>query len=234
MVLRIILALAGALIACTSPAAAQMPAADILQPGITRLKPTSYVYVPKGVAHPAPLIVLLHGAGGNARSFLDLFKHDAESRGTVLLSLQSSGRTWPTRAPTEDDQDVKNLNQTLRVLLAQPLVDQRRMTVMGFSDGASYALSLGLAQPDLFRTIVAMSPGYAFAPARPDTTQRIFIAHGRRDQVLPVGNVRDMVEGLESAGYAPQIRWFNGRHEIDPSARRDALDFALGATRTPR
>lgn len=231
--MRILFALAAALMTSTSPVAAQ-GTADRLQPGITRLKPTSFVYLPKGVGHPVPLIVLLHGAGGSARSFLDLFRNDADARGAVLLSLQSSGRTWPARAPGDDDKDVDNLHQSLRVLLAGPLIDPRRIIVMGFSDGASYALSLGLAQPKLFRTIVALSPGYAFAPAQPDTTQRIFIAHGRRDQVLPPGNVRDMIEGLESAGYAPQVRWFNGRHEIDSSAKRDALDFALGATRTPR
>ena len=69
---------------------------------------------------------------------------------------------------------------------------------MGLSDGASYSLSIGMAYPDLFRTIVAFSPGYAFAPTRLDTKQRIFIAHSRRDPILPAENTREMVKGLKA------------------------------------
>ena len=98
---------------------------------------------------------------------------------------------------------------------------------MGFSDGASYALSVGMAYPDLFRTIVAFSPGYAFAPSRLDTKQRIFIAHSRRDPILPADNTREMVKGLKSAGFDPDVRWFNGGHEIDPALKNAAFDFAL-------
>ena len=98
---------------------------------------------------------------------------------------------------------------------------------MGFSDGASYALSVGMAYPDLFRSIVAFSPGYAFSPKRLDTDQRIFIAHGRRDRVLPANNARQIVKGLESAGFDPDVHWFNGAHEIDPQLKQAGIDFAL-------
>lgn len=100
--------------------------------------------------------------------------------------------------------------------------------LLGFSDGASHALSFGLARPKTFRAILAMSPGYAFAPRRPDPTQPIFIAHGRRDSVLPAANVREMIKGLEGAGYRPEVRWFNGGHRIDPAVLNAGLDFALG------
>ncbi|GAA4746747.1 hypothetical protein GCM10023264_10500 [Sphingomonas daechungensis] len=107
------------------------------------------------------------------------------------------------------------------------LIAPERTVVMGFSDGASYALSVGMAYPKLFRTIVAFSPGYAFAPWNLDTTQRIFISHGRRHPILPADNTRRMVEGLERAGFEPEVHWFNGGHEIDPQLKKAAFDFAL-------
>jgi predicted esterase len=107
-------------------------------------------------------------------------------------------------------------------------MDSKRVVLLGFSDGASHALSFGLARPKTFRAILAMSPGYAFAPRRPDPTQSIFIAHGRRDTVLPAANVREMIKGLEGAGYRPEVRWFNGGHRMDHDLLKEALDFALG------
>lgn len=208
---------------------AASPATLAAQPPgtVEHVTPRAWLYIPRSVAVPAPLIVLFHGAGGNARSFIDDFRRDADSRGAILLALQSEGHTWPQRAPNDDEADVANLKSALTQLPARVSFDGSRAIVAGFSDGASYALSIGLAYPDLFRSIVALSPGYAFAPSRPDTEQKIFITHSRRDPVLPAANVREMIRGLEKAGYSPEVRWFNGGHEIDPDLKKAALDFTL-------
>lgn len=194
---------------------------------VQHIAPSAFAYVPATITGPAPLIVVLHGAGGDARYFLEQFKHDADQRGAILLSVQSSGRTWAQRKPKDDESDVANIKAAIVELTAKAPIDKQHTTVMGFSDGASYALSIGMAYPGLFRTIVAFSPGYAFAPSDIDKEQRIFIAHSRRDPILPAANVRDMIKGLEGAGYSPEVRWFNGGHEIDPQLKDAALDFAL-------
>lgn len=218
--MRLTTALTAALLAVSPASLAQAPAA------VQRVTPKAFAYIPTGVTAPAPLVVLLHGAGGNARNFLDQFKRTADERRVVLLSVQSNGRTWATRKPNEREADVANIKAAIGELTGKTLVADRA-TVMGFSDGASYALSVGMAYPDLFRTIVAFSPGYAFAPSRLDTKQRIFIAHSRRDPILPADNTREMVKGLKSAGFDPDVRWFNGGHEIDPALKNAAFDFAL-------
>ena len=43
-------------------------------------------------------------------------------------------------------------------------VDRQRVCASGFSDGASYALSLGAANGDLFTHIAAFSPGFMRPP----------------------------------------------------------------------
>lgn len=195
--------------------------------GVRRVTSSAYVYTPDAAASPAPVIVLLHGAGGNARSFLNEFMREADARGFVLLSVQSAGRTWALRKPSEKEADVVNIKAAIQSLASTAPVNLKRVTAMGFSDGASYALSVGMAYPRMFRSIVAFSPGYAFAPTRLDTGQRIFIAHSRRDRVLPAENTREMVKGLESAGFKPEVHWFNGGHEIDPKLKQAGIDFAL-------
>jgi len=203
-----------------------------LSSGITRLTDAALVYRPAHVTAPSGVIILLHGAGGRADQFLREFTRLADERGVLLLALQSDAGSWPRRAQeVTRGPDAANFNEALAALTARTPVDLTRVVLLGFSDGASHALSLGLARPKTFRAIVAMSPGYAFAPRRPDPTQPIFIAHGRRDTVLPAENVREMIKALEGAGYRPEVRWFNGGHRIDPDVLNAGLDFALGKVR---
>ena len=222
---RLLLCIAVGLAVLPAESSAQSPSSSTAH--IVRLQPKSYAYVFHRIDHPAPLIVLLHGAGGDARSFLNEFRKDADARGLILLSIQSAGRTWGQRKPNDGEPDVANIKAAIANLRATISIDPARTTIVGFSDGASYALSIGMAYPDLFGTIVAFSPGYAFAPSDLDTEQRIFIAHSRRDPVLPAENTRRMVEELKHAGFAPEVHWFNGGHEIDPQLKKAAFDFAL-------
>ena len=219
---------ASAAIVQTPPAAS----AERLATGVTRLTNAAIAYRPAKVAEPTAVIILLHGAGGRAGDFLREFTRFADERGVLLLALQSNAASWPRR-PREVSRgpDAANFDAALEALSAKAPVDPSRIVLLGFSDGASHALSFGLARPKTFRAILAMSPGYAFAPRRPDPTQPIFIAHGRRDTVLPADNVREMIKGLEGAGYRPEVRWFNGGHRIDPDLLNAGLDFALGKVR---
>lgn len=173
----------------------------------------------------------MHGSGGDARSFLNQFKRDADQKGVILLSVQSNEPTWAKRPANDGEPDVVNIKAALLQASAKSAIDQKRVTVMGFSDGASYALTIGLAFPELFPRIVAFSPGYAIGPPLLDVKQRIFIAHGRSDRVLPANNTRLIAEALERAGYKPEVHWFSGGHEIDRNTKKAAFDFALGVTK---
>ena len=56
-------------------------------------------------------------------------------------------------------------------------VDPARLVIGGFSDGASYALSLGLINGQLFRKVAAFSPGFVVT-GEPEGKPRVFISHG--------------------------------------------------------
>jgi predicted esterase len=232
-------AVAAAALLAAAPASAQLQArpaivAMTLPPGVSRIGKNAQVYRPKNASAAAlPLIVLLHGAGGDAGRFLGEFKSIADQRGAILLAPKSAGRTWdlqPRRGGGASfGRDASNLDAALAELFAKAPVDRERVVLLGFSDGASYALSLGLANPQLFRAIVALSVGGVFPPPSIDETQRVFFAHGRRDPVLPFANVqRRIVPGLERNGLEPRVHWFNGGHVMDQDALDEGLDFALG------
>ena len=102
-------------------------------------------------------------------------------------------------------------------------IDPARLTIEGFSDGATYALGVGLTNGDLFQRVVAFSPG--FVPAvNPQAKPRIFISHGTRDQILPIDQCsRRIVPQLERARYAVEYKEFDGPHAVPPDIARAAI-----------
>ncbi|MDP9444002.1 MAG: hypothetical protein M3P83_06510 [Actinomycetota bacterium] len=88
------------------------------------------------------------------------------------------------------------------------------IAVGGFSDGASYALSLGIGNGDVFDAVVAFSPGFA-APLVRHGRPRVFVSHGRRDPVLPIERCsRRLVPQLRSSGYDVTYREFDDGHVV--------------------
>jgi phospholipase/carboxylesterase len=100
-----------------------------------------------------------------------------------------------------------------------------RLAIGGFSDGASYALSLGITNADLFTHVIAFSPGF-MAPAGYTGSPRLFISHGMRDGVLPIDRCsRRIVPELERCGYDMLYREFDGRHTILPEIASVAVGW---------
>ncbi|WP_461187720.1 alpha/beta hydrolase [Arthrobacter sp. Z4-13] len=144
------------------------------------------LYVPSGLQprQPAPLILLLHGAGGEAAGGLSLLSAFAETHKIILAAPSSRGSTWDGVRGSFGP-DVQMINRALERIFTLVFVDPERIAVGGFSDGASYALALGLANGDLFSRVIAFSPG--FVPPVPHAGQpRVFVSHGDSDSVLPI------------------------------------------------
>jgi phospholipase/carboxylesterase len=176
---------------------------------------------------PAPLAVMLHGAGGAARRVSSLFAV-ADELGVIVLAPESRGRTWDgIRGGYGPDIDF--LNQALAYTFDRCAVDRQRLAIGGFSDGASYGLSVGLASGDLFTHILACSPGFVI-PGPTRGRPRIFVSHGTADQVLPIESTsRRIVPALEKAGYAVTYREFDGPHAVPPAIAREAFTWFTGA-----
>jgi hypothetical protein len=81
--------------------------------------------------------------------------------------------------------DVEFIDQALKQMFDRLPVDARRLAVTGFSKGASYVLSVGLPDGDLFTHVIAFSPGFA-SPAAYRGKPPVFVSHGTRDEVLPI------------------------------------------------
>lgn len=185
------------------------------------------LYVPTAYspATPIPLLVVLHGAGGDAEGWQALFAV-AEERSVALLAPESRGHTWDAIRGWFAA-DVTFLDQALAHVFRRVRVDPHRVCLAGFSDGASYGLSLGIANGDLFTRVVGWSPGFLIATEEVGKPP-VFIAHGTEDLVLPIRLSRDLiVPALLERGYDVTFREFDGGHVVWLSIVNEALDWWL-------
>jgi phospholipase/carboxylesterase len=214
----------GRLLARLDPPPSDAAVSTGLQPlglGSTR---DGLLYVPAGYGEkaPAPLALTLHGAGGSARSGISHFLHLADAAGVILLAPESRGRSWDVLVGGYGP-DVEFINRTLEWAFDRLALDTRRLAITGFSDGASYSLSLGLTNGDLFTHVIAFSPGF-MAPASRRGKPPIFVSHGTHDRVLPIERCsRRIVPQLDRAGYQVRYREFDGSHTVPESIAREAL-----------
>ena len=182
------------------------------------------LYVPAGVRPelPTPLVLVLHGAGATAQHGLDPLIGQADDAGLILVAPSSQRETWDLLLGGYGP-DVAWIDRVLAEVFQRLPVDPTRLAVGGFSDGASYALSLGLTNGDLFSHVLAFSPGFA-APARRRGRPRLFLSHGTRDRVLPIHACsRRLVPELRQTGYQVRYREFEGGHVIPPAIVLDAV-----------
>jgi len=173
-------------------------------------------------------VLLLHGAGGDAEGGLGLLQPLADAANLLLLAPASRRQTWDVIGGAYGP-DVELLDRALMEVFNRYAVDSSRLAIGGFSDGASYALSLGLINGDLFTHVIAFSPGF-IAPGARHGQPRIFVSHGTRDDVLPIDVCsRRIVPQLQRTEYDVQYREFDGPHVVPPEIAQEAVSWFTDA-----
>ncbi len=98
---------------------------------------------------------------------------------------------------------------------------------------ASYALTLGLANGDLFTHVLAFSPGF-IGPIDHRGKPAIFVSYGELDAVLAIDTCgRNIARQLQAAGYDLTYQEFQGGHVIPLEVAAEAVDWVVGKQYPP-
>ena len=148
----------------------------------------------------------------------------------MLIAPESKGQTWSV-LDSPDDRDLESVNLALGEAYERCRIDRTRIAVGGFSDGGTYALTLGISNGELFRAIMALSPG-GIVGGQQAGVPRVFVSHGTLDGVLPIERAGDaVVRQLRDAGYPVEYRRFVGGHEASTETSAAAVRWFLAGAR---
>ena len=163
-----------------------------------------------------------------AREFADAPLGELFDRDRIVVVIPDSrGATWDM-IYGEYGPDVKFIDLALALAFSRCRIDSRLIALGGFSDGATYALSLGITNADLFRTVLAFSPGFV-KPALKTGKPRIFIGHGTQDHILPIdATSREIVAALREKNYPVKYEEFEGPHTMTTTEVTHAIDWLMG------
>jgi len=174
------------------------------------------VYVPKSysAAKGAPLVIALHGLGGNEDSFFDQYSklppQLAEKHGFLLAAphgfrvdgfygsaIMGGGDAAARRRVDYSEKDVL---EVLRIMKATYKVDESRIYLIGHSMGAIGTWALAAKYPDIWAALVPFSG--TGSPALAERMKAIpqLVVHGDNDATVNVSGSRNMVAALKKAG----------------------------------
>jgi predicted esterase len=194
---------------------------------ITASKDARLIIPPVTSNAAVPLIVMLHGAGGDEVP-LDVVAAAAAERNVAVLMPKSRQATWDL-AIGGFGEDVTNIDRALQETFRRVRVDPAHIALAGFSDGASYALTLGIANGGLFSHIIAFAPGF-MSPVDRYGRPNIFIAHGTQDVVTsPRNTEQNIVPFLRTLGYTVLFHSFSGAHVVRASEASTAMTWFVAS-----
>ena len=175
------------------------------------------VYVPAAyrAAAPAPLVIALHGLGGNEDSFFDLYDRApvtlAEQHGFLMaapLGYRVDGFYGATMGSAPPDAAIrrrlelseKDVLEVVRLMREHYSVDPGRIYLIGHSMGAIGTWHLAAKYPDVWAAIAPFS-----GTGSPGTVERMkaipqIVVHGDADPTVNVSGSRAMVAELKRLG----------------------------------
>jgi phospholipase/carboxylesterase len=168
--------------------------------------------------HPTPrLLLLIHGLTGDENSMW-VFARDLPSRYWIIApraphESQSGGYSW---RPSQDAEFKRPSLEELRPAAEELIrlvdtyqasagIEAQVFDVLGFSQGAAMSNVLAFLYPQRIRKTGILA---GFVPSeldeliakRPLDGKPFFVAHGTKDQTVPVDRARASIEVLEQAG----------------------------------
>ncbi len=196
------------------------------------------VYVPSKYdpAKPTPLVVALHGMGGDENSYFTFYdngivKREAEAHGFIVVCPK--GRGSASMYLGEAERDVLDV---ITAIKRDYKIDEDRVYLTGHSMGGYGTWSLAIKYPALFAAIGPISGGGNPAALKAITHVPEIVIHGDKDPTVPVERSRVMVKAAKELGI--EIKYVEvpgGNHtDIAAPAMKDIFDWFAAHKRQPK
>jgi predicted esterase len=184
---------------------------------------------------PAPLIIVLHGRGDSGKSIARAWDEVANETGAILVAPDALRPLWTGYEWRFVDESVWYVLLTLDRVRERYSVDEQRIVLTGFSQGAHVALVTALRHPERFCGLVPVSGDFdprleVIPPAEDGPTPRVWLLIGSEDRSAQ--SYREAHKAFRAAGWTAKLRIEKGLGHVFPvrdrKELRKVLNFVCG------
>ena len=190
-----------------------------------------------GTDPAAPVLLLLHGTGGDENDLIPLARLVSPNSDVVSPrgNVSENGALRFFRRIREGVFDLEDLALRTAALLkfvkaaaAKHAFSTDRVVALGFSNGANVAASIMLTEPATLQHGILIRAMLPFQPSALPNMKRssALIAAGRSDQMISQPMTEKLAELMRSAGARIELKWQDAGHgmiQADVNAARDYL-----------
>jgi phospholipase/carboxylesterase len=210
------------------------------------------VYEPAGDG-PHPTIIAFHGWGANAFDLVGLAPYIAQGRFMVICpqgplevpigAIQGYG-WYPIRMGSQPDERqveaaAEEATKFVDDAAARYPINQRKLVLLGFSQGGGMAYRVAMKNPARFAALVGIStwfsPELKQVVTDRDALQQLptLVQHGRADDMIEFSRARQSIEHMRELGIPVQFREYDCGHEITASGIEDLSEFLTKKVLSP-
>jgi predicted peptidase len=198
-------------------------------PGYTNETAWYHIAIPKDYdpRKPAALIIYLHGGHHNAGT-ADSIVALAE----VLPTFKKHIVLFPNHLQTwwAHPREMTHLLAVIKEAMRKWKVNPKRIYLMGGSMGGNGVWAVGSQWPEMFAGLSPIGGWYAGNLGFPLANLKakpIYVLHGAKDQVVPIGGARQAVELLKKEGANIVMRECDSDHQPPNDEIGKAADWIL-------
>ena len=201
------------------------------------------IFKPNRIKKDLDVIFLLHGYGSNEEdlfSLKDFIPHDHivislrapisigfNSYAWYSINFENNIDRWFNK-----DEAVKSKNIIIKdILLHMEDLDlkKKRVSILGFSQGAILCWSLGVEHPNLIKRILPLSGFYNSEITDYNLNSNLkiecFSSHGTHDPVIPISWAKKGVEFIKKENINITFKEYDSGHEISNENLSDLIDW---------
>jgi predicted esterase len=212
--------------------------AEVIERRVVQLFPLYYdLYVPEG-GNPKPLIIALHGYGGDKSSMMRLMRRILRNGEQDYAVACPQGPHQHLVMPTEESPNLgygfgwlsnfkpeesvamhhQLIHEIIKTLTSSGIADAGRVFLLGFSQASGANFRFAFTSGDLVRGVVAICGG---VPGDWETEGKyqsgavdvLYIA-AERDEYYTPDRMRRNAEALRRRARSVELRFFDARHEV--------------------